>query len=191
MVLMIHCFIVSSLKFKIEVLREFFLVMLWLIPSENYCVTRRVIFCSVLSRKLIEVGMSQGVFHWNSFSWVKSDHLAHKVKTLWIKRLENCCRVCCLETRISWFEVWAFLESRPGLFGRCAMELEDLENLIDFRIAHKQCSFLNHFMENTTETPNVNSQAVCLLSEKNLRGSIPKSLNFMGEGFNRNSKCTS
>jgi len=119
-------------------------------PSENYCVTRRIIFCCVLSCKLIEIRMPQGVFHGNPFSRVKSDHLAHKVKTLWIKLLENCCRVSCLETRISWLEIWTFLESRPGLFCWCAMELEDLENLINFRITHEQSSFLNHFMENTT-----------------------------------------
>lgn len=53
------------------------------------------------------------------------------------------------------------------------MELEDFENLIDLAITAEEGLFLCKLGEDASDSPDVNSQAVLLLSEKHFRGSVP------------------
>ena len=63
------------------------------------------------------------------------------------------------------------------------MELEDLEDLINLRVTHKERSFLDEFSEDAADCPHVDAQGVLLLTQKDFWSSVPKSLNFMGQGL--------
>ena len=70
------------------------------------------------------------------------------------------------------------------------MELENLENLIDFTVPVEHGFLFNEFCENAAHSPNVNTQTVLLLSEKNLRSSVPKRLNLVGQRLDWNSESS-
>ena len=71
------------------------------------------------------------------------------------------------------------------------MELEDLEDLVDFAISTKQCFFLDQLSKDTTDRPNVNSQTVLFLTQQYLWSTIPQSFNFMSEGLDGDAKGSS
>lgn len=43
------------------------------------------------------------------------------------------------------------------------MELEDFEDLVDFRVTSEKCLFLNQLSENAANSPDINPQTVLLL----------------------------
>ena len=45
------------------------------------------------------------------------------------------------------------------------MELEDLEDLINLRVTHKERSFLDEFSEDAADGPHVDAQGVLLLAQ--------------------------
>ena len=87
-------------------------------------------------------------------------------------------------------EVGQLVDVGPVVGGRCAVELEDLEDLVDFRIAIKEGSFLDEFGENAAYCPNIHSKTVLFLAKQHLRSSIPEGLDLMSEGLDGNSKST-
>lgn len=62
---------------------------------------------------------------------------------------------------------------------RSPMELEYFKDLIDFGITIEHGFLLNQFSKNTSYCPNINTQAILLLPKKNLRSSVPESLDFV------------
>lgn len=71
------------------------------------------------------------------------------------------------------------------------MELEYFEDLIDLRIAIEHWLLFNQLCENTTDCPDVNTEAVLFLAQQHFRCSVPQCLNFVSESLNRNAKSTS
>ena len=69
------------------------------------------------------------------------------------------------------------------------MELENLENLINFTVTAKERFFLNQLSENATNCPNIDTQAVLLLSKQHFRCSVPKGLDLMGKSFDWQAEC--
>lgn len=67
--------------------------------------------------------------------------------------------------------------------GRGAVELEDLEYLIDFAVSAEKRLLFSQFSEDASHSPDINSQAVLFLSQEDFRGTIPKGLDLMGEGL--------
>ena len=63
------------------------------------------------------------------------------------------------------------------------MELENLENLIDFTVSTEHRLLFHELSEDASDCPDIYTQAVLLLPEENLRSSIPKSLNLMSESL--------
>lgn len=64
------------------------------------------------------------------------------------------------------------------------MELEYLENLINFTVSTEKGFLFSQLRENAANCPNVNSQAVLFLTEQHFRSSVPKGLDLMRECFN-------
>ncbi len=79
----------------------------------------------------------------------------------------------------------------PFVGSWCSMELENLKNLINFTISVKHRLLLYEFCENATDCPDIHAQAVLLLSEENLRSSVPKRLNLVGQCLDWYSKSSS
>ena len=124
----------------------------------------------------------------NPFRWVKSDHFHNKIQLNIRELWELILRSFTFELGEGAFEVGKLVNSTPALISRRTMELEDFKDLIDFRITHKKRSFLDQLSEDTTNGPHVNTKRVFFFSEKDLRGSVPKSFYFMGQRFDWNSE---
>ena len=126
----------------------------------------------------------------NPLRWIKSNHFHNKIQfnisKLW--ELFFSCLTFKLGERT--FEIWKFIDTRPRLISRSTMELEDFKDLVDFRITHKKRSFLDQLSKDTTNGPHVNTKRVFFFSEKDLRGSVPKSFYFMGQRFDWNSESS-
>ena len=69
-----------------------------------------------------------------------------------------------------------------------AVELEYLEDLVDFAVSAEERFLLGELGKDAADGPDVNSQAVLLLSEQNFGGPVPESFNFVGEGFDGEGK---
>jgi hypothetical protein len=94
------------------------------------------------------------------------------------------------ESREAGFEIWAFLEPRVVMVIGGAMVGEDLEDLINLRVSHKQRFFFNHFCKNAAQRPNVHTQGILFLTHQNFWSSIPESLHLMSQGFYRNTESS-
>jgi len=68
------------------------------------------------------------------------------------------------------------------------MELENLEDLVDFTISTEERFLLRQFGKNAANCPDVNSEAVLFLSEQNFGCSVPQGFDFVGEGFDGKGK---
>ncbi len=68
------------------------------------------------------------------------------------------------------------------------MKSEDLEDLVDFRVAHEQRLLLNEFSENASNRPHVHWERVLLLTKENFRSSVPKSFNLVSQSLNGNAE---
>ena len=70
--------------------------------------------------------------------------------------------------------------------GSCE-DTEDLEKLVDFRIATEQRSSTSHLSEDASDGPDVNSERVALTTKEDFRGTVPESDDLMGVGSDRDS----
>lgn len=144
---------------------------------------RRIILSRFFSCKFIEEWMFECVFDGDTVRGINRDHLAYKIKAFRAEIIEVSIRISWLEARVGWFEVGTLLERRPSwLVGR-TMKLENLEDLIDFWVAHEECTLFNHLVKDAAETPNVHSETIRLLTKQNFGRSIPERLDFMSECF--------
>ena len=109
--------------------------------------------------------MFQSLSGSDSLAWVKGNHGHSEIQLVLGEAAENLLGVLHSEFREGRFKVGQFADPWPGLFGWRAMELEDLENLIDLRIAHEEWSFLDEFGENAADGPHVNAKGVFPLAE--------------------------
>ena len=74
-------------------------------------------------------------------------------------------RVNPFEFRECLLEVGELVDVGPVVWGWGAVELEDFEDLVDFRIAIKEGSFLDEFGKNAAYCPDINAQAVLFLAK--------------------------
>ena len=115
--------------------------------------------------------MFQGLFHGNPPSGINFNQLPEQIKSIGIKVLEMVIKINFLQYRWlylelgeSGFEVGETVDPRPGLFGRRAVQLEDLENLVDFRVPHEKRFLFNHLVENAAHRPGVYTQSILFLT---------------------------
>jgi hypothetical protein len=64
------------------------------------------------------------------------------------------------------------------------VELENLEDLIDFTVSTEHRLLFHELSEDASDCPDIYTQAVLLLPKENLGSSVPKSLNLMSESLN-------
>ena len=70
------------------------------------------------------------------------------------------------------------------------MELEDLENLIYLGVTHEEGTLLDQLSEDTSDGPHVHTKGVLLLAEEDLGGSVPESLDLVGQCLDGNRECS-
>jgi len=70
------------------------------------------------------------------------------------------------------------------------VELENLENLINFRITSEQGLFLNQFSKNASNSPNINTKTVLFLSQQYFWSSVPECFNLMSKCFDWDSESS-
>ena len=80
------------------------------------------------------------------------------------------------------------MDGWPLVGSGSSMELEDFENLVDFRVSVEKGALFNQLCENTTDSPDINAQTVLFLTEEDLGSPIPQSLDLMGESFDWDTK---
>ena len=90
-----------------------------------------------------------------------------------IEILEVSLWVRTFEFRECWLEVWKLMDVIPIAWGRCAMELEYFEDLIDLRVTVKHWLFFDKLSKNATNSPNINTKAILFLPKKDLWSSVP------------------
>ena len=61
------------------------------------------------------------------------------------------------------------------------MELEDLEDLIYLGVTHEEGTLLDQLSEDAADSPHVHTKGVLLLAKEDLGGSVPQSLDLVGE----------
>ena len=63
------------------------------------------------------------------------------------------------------------------------MELENFEDLIDFTVSTEHRLLFHELSKDASDCPDIHTQTVLLLPEEDLRSSVPKSLDLMGESL--------
>lgn len=63
------------------------------------------------------------------------------------------------------------------------MELENLEDLVDFAIPAEERLLLYQFGEDASDCPDIHPKTVLPLAQQHLRRAVPKRLNLMSEGL--------
>ena len=71
------------------------------------------------------------------------------------------------------------------------MELEDLEDLINFTITTEKRFLLDELGKNASNCPDIHSKTILFLAKEHLWRPVPQSLNLMGQSFNWNAECSS
>lgn len=66
-------------------------------------------------------------------------------------------------------------DARPVLFAGCAQDAEDLEDLVNFRVAGEERLARGHFGEDAAHAPHVDAGAVLSAAEEDFRGAVPES----------------
>ena len=82
------------------------------------------------------------------------------------------------------FEVRELQSIGPVILVWRSEDLENLEDLIDLRIAHEQRPTLYHLRENAASRPEIDSETVGLLPEQNLRAPVPERHDLVSVGLN-------
>lgn len=85
-------------------------------------------------------------------------------------------------------EVWELVDVAPVAGRGSAMELEDLENLVNLRITIKHRLFLDELGEDAADCPDIDAETVLLLAKQDFGRPVPESLDFVGEGLDGDSE---
>ena len=73
----------------------------------------------------------------------------------------------------------------PVALIRGALDLEDFEYLVDFRVAREKRLSLSHLSKDAADRPNVDRSGILLLAEEDLGSSVPKGHNLVSVGLDR------
>lgn len=122
---------------------------------------------------------------------LQSNHTLQQIKTILVQVLSVGGHRDTLPLREGSFEVWQFECSWPVILIRGTLHLEDLEDLVDFRVASEECFSLRHFCENTSDRPNIDRSGILFLTEQDLWCSVPESDNFMSVSLDWETKGSS
>ena len=89
------------------------------------------------------------------------------------------------------FEVVKFEGIWPVVFVWGSQNSENLENLVDFRVTHKEGFPLDHLSEDAPCWPQIDAKTVRLLPKQDFRTSVPKCDDFVRIGLNWETKGAS
>mmetsp|Transcript_30415 Transcript_30415/g.50192 ORF Transcript_30415/g.50192 Transcript_30415/m.50192 type:complete len:226 (-) Transcript_30415:268-945(-) len=73
----------------------------------------------------------------------------------------------------------------PHILGWCSELTENLEQLVNLRVTREERTFGDHLNENGSNSPHINRRSIRLGSKENLRRTVPKGNDLVGERSNR------
>ena len=147
-------------------------------------------FCKFSFIECIEVRVVNCLQSRYTFVWIKCHQSRQEV---YLKLIQCWCMLThrhASELGERRLEVWQFEGVGPVILIGCAKYFENLKNLINFTVAHKQRFSLDHLCEDASCRPQVNTQWVGFLPKKNLRTPVPKRHDLMGVCFNRKTESS-
>ena len=126
--------------------------------------------------------MIQGIMSANSQLRSQLQHSLEQINAGRINLREDDAEILC-SVHLEVLLVFAVLrDSRPGALGRCAHDAEDAHELIFVRRAGKERTSGVHLGHNAACGPDVDAGVIGTTSEEDVRGAVPESYDFVGEG---------
>ena len=144
-----------------------------------------------MHHKITEPRMLQSFMSTDAQLRSQLKHALQQVNTSWVNGVKDVAQILCgihLKCR---FVFRKLSDPRPSTFSRSPHDPKYANNLVFVRGSRKQRSSGIHFSHDTASRPNVNARIVCSTAEKNIRGTIPESHNFIGKSIDGNPKSTS
>ena len=87
-----------------------------------------------------------------------------------------------------WLSGWKDTDVLPLGWGRRAVELENLEYLINFTVTAEERLLFDKLSKDASNCPDIHTQTVLPLSKEDFRCAVPEGLNLMCESLDGNSK---
>lgn len=134
-------------------------------------------FPKIHQYRLFEVFVFQDLFGSEPSVRVELQHHINQVNGIWVSMRADLSQILDLEFWERPFEVWQILAAWPDDLIGGSSQAENLENLIDFRVAAEQWEPFYHLSKDAGRTPDINRSRVHLLTKQDLWGSVPQSDN--------------
>lgn len=90
------------------------------------------------------------------------------------------------ETRL---EIGEGCHTWPVCLGRCSEHAENLEDLVNLRVAREERLASSHLCEDASDRPHVDTRTVLASTEQDLGRPVPESDNFVSIGTERDTEC--
>ena len=113
-----------------------------------------------------------------------------QIKPIPVEVLEVRLGIDALELGEGGLEIGQVVDVDPLCGSGGAVELEDLEDLVDLTVSAEERLLFDQFCEDAAHCPNVHSQTVLLLAQKHLGRPVPQSLNFVSESLDGQAEGT-
>lgn len=127
----------------------------------------------------------------DALSGFPSQHASEEISTKRVKALDHLSEVLGAPLGESRLEIRERGDTGPGLFVGRTEDLENLEDLINFRVTSEEGHAADHFSEDATNRPDVDGCRVALAAEENLRRTVPQGDDFVSICANRSAEGTS
>jgi hypothetical protein len=137
--------------------------------------------------RLLRADTSGGIVH---------EHALQKIQAVLAKdldaiRIDHLVVLLPLPLGETALEVGERSDTRPVGFGRCAENAEDLEDLVDLRVAREKRLASSHLGEDAADGPHVDTSRVLATAKQNLGRAVPEGDDFVSVSAERNTKGAS
>ena len=135
--------------------------------------------------------MNEAAFGRGPSCWVVDKHSLEEIQTSLVEAWNRFAQRLAGPLGEAVLVVWQLLYAWPHVVCWSAKSLEDLEDLIDFRVAGEQRVSHGHFGKDASDGPHVNGGAVVTRSKQNLGRTVPEGNHFVRVGAERDTESTS
>ena len=115
----------------------------------------------------------------DALSGFPSQHASEKISTKRVKALDHLSEVLGAPLGEGRLEIGERGDTGPGLFVGGTEDLENLEDLINFRVTSEKGHAADHFGEDATNRPDIDGCRVALAAEEDLRRTVPEGDDFV------------
>jgi hypothetical protein len=143
-----------------------------------------------------EVRVVHGLFRADTSSRVVHKHALQEIQAVLAEnldaiRIDHLIVLFPLPFRETGLKVGEGCHTRPVGVGGCTKDAEDLEDLVDLRVAREEWLASSHLGEDAANRPHVNTSGVLAATKQNFRRAVPEGDNFVGVSAERDTKSAS